>query len=238
MEERERYFVRKPGELEIAALPYQTHRPLNEGVRDLEKISVATIYRWKEVGEGFWVYDEATETWFSFGGQTELKPRGVRHNMLPYDIGQLSENPIMFHCHPKDFDVFIRPARGESIFPSQYEDQITEFLAATPSRADYAVIADLLERATSGVTPKSYIVHPLGITEFTYPVDVSKLKQMSIESRDIRDQAMLDFDWRTLERQGGAPRDLVLRLIDSLNRKFPEGFSVKFLPRGSNLKTK
>ncbi len=194
-EERDRYFVQKPGELEIAALPYQTRKSLNEGVRDLENMAVASSGKWEETGEGFWVYDSLSGTWYSLGGQIEIRAMAMRHNMVPYDISQLSGKPMMFHCHPREFEVMIRPPRGASVFPEQYEDQVTKFLTATPSRADYAVVADLVERATDDIEPRSFIVHSSGVTEFTYPTDLEQLKRMSTESREIRDQALLDFDW-------------------------------------------
>lgn len=234
-EERDRYFVQKPGELEIAALPYQTRRPLNEGLRDLEGIATASSGKWEETGEGFWVYDRRSGTWYSLGGQIEIRAMAMRHNMMPYDISQLSGEPLMFHCHPREFEVMIRPPRGASIFPEQYEDQVTKFLAATPSRADYAVVADLVERATDDMTAHSYIVHSLGVTEFTYPTDLEQLKRMSTESREIRDQALLDFDWRALKGRGIDPETLTQQLINLLNKRLPEGFGIKLHPRGYNL---
>ena len=234
-EERDRYFVQKPGELEIAALPYQTRRPLNKGLRDLEKIATASLDKWEETGEGFWVYDRRSGTWYSLGGQIEIRAMAMRHNMMPYDISQLSGEPLMFHCHPKEFEVMIRSPRGASIFPEQYEDQVTKFLVATPSRADYAVIADLMERATDDMTPRSFIVHSLGVTEFVYPADLEQIKKMSTESREIRDQAMLDFDWRALRGKDIEPEVLTEQLTVLLNIRLPKGFSVKLHPRGYNL---
>jgi hypothetical protein len=234
-EERDRYFVQKPGELELAALPYQTQRPLNEGLRDLENIAVASSGRWQETGEGFWVHDRESGTWYSLGGQIEMRAMAMRHNMMPYDISQLSAEPLMFHCHPQDFEVMIRPPRGATIFPEQYTDQVTKFLAATPSRADYAVIADLVERATDQMTAHSYIVHSLGVTEFTYPTDLEQLKQMSADSRELRDQALLDFDWQALRGREIDPEVLTEQLATLLNKRLPEGFKIKLHPRGYDL---
>lgn len=234
-EDIQRYFINKPGNLEIAALPYQTHKPFKEGVRDLEKIAIASFGRWEDVGEGFWVYDQESETWYSLGGQTELMAEAVRHNMNSYDISQLSDSPTMFHCHPEEFEVMISPPRDNNFFPDQFRDQVTKFLSATPSRADYIVVADFMEQAKRGINPRSYIVSSLGITEFIYPNNVDQIKQMSVQSRDIRNQALLDFDWERLLDGYNDALTVTTELIDLLNQKLPDGFSMKFYSKGSNI---
>ncbi len=51
--EKNQYFIQKPGKLELAALPYQTKRSLQNGHRDLEEIAIASSAEMQEVGEGF-----------------------------------------------------------------------------------------------------------------------------------------------------------------------------------------
>ncbi len=235
-EERDRYFVNKSGDLEIAALPYQTHKSLNAGIRDLEELSTASGHKWQEIGEGFWVFDSSSGTWYSLGGQAAIKPSAVRHNMISYDISQLSDKPLMFHCHPQDFEFALRPPIGESIFPEQYEDHVVKFLAATPSRADYVVVAGLMEKAMEEMSSRSYIVHSLGITEFTYPHDIEKIKKMSLQSRDIRDKALLDFNWDALKGKDVDLQTLVKQLTIVINQKLPDGFSIQHFPHGHNFK--
>ncbi|QQG40584.1 MAG: hypothetical protein HYV37_03375 [Candidatus Levyibacteriota bacterium] len=235
-EERDSYFIPKAGHLELAALPYRTQRGLNDGVRDLEEIARARSHRWESVGEGMWIFDPNGDTWYSLGGKTEVHPDRVRHNFIPYDASQLSEKPYMFHTHPEDLEVMLRNPYDD--FPSrEYRDHVTKFLSSTPSRADYSVVADTIERATSEIHPRSFIVHSLGITEFTYPNDLEKIKEMATKSRDIRDQAMLNFGWDYLHwRRDIIDEPTVARmLIDDLNKLLPEGFSIKLHEPGTNL---
>lgn len=237
-DEIERYFVDKLGNLELAALPYKTHKPFVNGVQDLERIAAASFMgRWEETGEGFWVYDNNSETWYSLGGQTQIKSGAVRHNMIPYDISELTSNPSMFHCHPQDFEVFITPQSENNVFPDEYRDHVTKFLSSTPSRTDYSSVADFLESAKSRIdNPRSYIVSSVGITEFIYPNDIKQIKEMSINSREIRDQALMDYDWDGLmDRYDDDELTVTKELIVLLNQKLPNGFSIKFYPKGSNI---
>lgn len=235
-EERDRHFIPKPGRLELTALPYRTQLDLNEGVRDLEGIARARSHRWENIGEGMWVFNPDISMWYSLGGKTEVHPDRVRHNFVAYDAAQLSERPYMFHTHPEDLEVMLRNPYDD--FPSrEYRDHVTKFLSSTPSRADYSVVADTIERATSEIHPRSFIVHSLGITEFTYPNDLEKIKEIATKSRDIRDQAMLNFGWDYLHwRRDIIDEPTVARmLIDDLNKLLPEGFSIKLHAPGTNL---
>lgn len=237
-EERDGYFIPKPGKLELAALPYRTHRGLNEGVKDLEAIAQARSHRWESVGEGIWMYDPNDSVWYSLGGKTEIQAGIVRHNFIAYDAAQLSERPYMFHTHPEDLEVMLTDPYSD--FPTrEYRGHVTKFLSSTPSRADYSVVADIIERATSDIQPRSFIAHSLGITEFIYPNDLKRLKEMAIKSRDIRDQAMLNFDWGNITwRRGRNMIDeatVVKMLVDDLNKLLPEGFAIKLHEPGANL---
>ena len=231
----ESYFTETFRELEFAAQPYRNKKSLNQGMRDLEKLAVAHSHRWEEVGEGMWVFDPAKETWYSLGGQLELPGMGqvlsrtadrIRHNFVAYDISALSNNPFLFHVHPEDLESFIAPPRETMAYP-QFSDDITKFLTATPSRADYGIAAELMKE--SKVSTRSFIAHALGITEFTYPNDISQLEKMKEKSRDIRDQVMLNFDvnmYMTIS-------NLVQRLVKNLNETLPQGFGVVLHPTGT-----
>jgi len=243
---KERYFIENESDdLEHAALPYRMVKSLNDGVRDLEKLAVARSRRWEEVGEGMWTFDPETQTWYSFGGQLETpsmeevlagRAERVRHNFLPYDLSKLSKNPYLFHVHPEAYDVFIAPPRESMAYP-ELTDDITKFLTATPSGADYGTVGELLKDSESQVPTRSFISHALGITEFTYPNDVAKLEQMKAQSRNIRDEVMLEFDVRSYVQKHGWPVDrmhLVQSMMQALDKKLPEGFSIKLYPTGTD----
>jgi len=235
---KEKYFIENDNNtLEHTALPYRMNKPLNAGVRDLEKLAVASSRRWEEVGEGMWTFDPESQTWYSFGGQLEIpSPDRVCHNFLPYDLSKLSENPYLFNVHPEAYDVFISPTRESMAYP-ELRDDITKFLTATPSGADYGVVGELLKDSETQVPTRSFISHALGITEFTYPNDVTKLEEMKTQSRDIRDQVMLEFDIESYMAMHGRPVDrvhLVQSMIHELNEKLPEGFGIRLYPTGTD----
>jgi len=239
--DKERYFTEVQGELEHFAQPYRNKRSLVQGARDLEELAVAKSYLWEEVGEGMWVFDPANEIWYSLGGQLELPGMGailsgtadwVRHNFIPYDISALSDTPFLFHVHPEALDSFIAPPRDSMTYPA-FRDDITRFLTATPSRADYGAVAELLKQSQGEVSTRSFIVHALGVTEFTYPNDIAQLEDMKEKSRDIRDQAMLCFDMDDYVLRNGFSSDrldLVQRLMHDLDERLPDEFNVILHP--------
>ncbi len=243
---KEKYFIENENDvLEHAALPYCMGKTLNAGVRDLEKLAVARSHRWEEVGEGMWVFDPKKKIWYSLGGQLELPGMGavlsgtadrVRHNFIPYDISALSDTPFLFHVHPEGLDSFVSPPRDSMTYP-EFRDDITKFLTATPSRADYGTIAELLKQSQRKVPTRSFIAHALGITEFTYPNNIAQLEEMKEKSRDIRDQAMLWFDVEDYVSRNGFSSnrfDLVQRLVHDLDERLPEGFRVILHPVGTD----
>jgi RimJ/RimL family protein N-acetyltransferase len=225
VEMRDKYFLPKDGLLEHSATPYQVKRSLEEGIQDLRELADARFYRFEEVAEGFWVFDPNSSTWYSFGGKTEIKEHAIRHEFLPYDISELTDQPYLFHVHNAEFDSFLTNPYSE-FPPRQFRDQARKFLMATPSRADYSVVADLMRKAKNNLQfPRSFIAHTSGITEFEYPADLDSLEYMVGNSRDIRDQAMLDFDWHSLYFEDETTG--VSMLVDALNKILPPGFSNK-----------
>ena len=231
-EDIRKYFILKDGGLELAALPYQVKKSLSEGIKDLERISQARSHRWEDVGEGMWIFDPKESIWYSLGGQLEIQVGKVRHLFLPYDASRLSKTPLMFHIHPLDLEPLIRDPYDD--FPSrEFRDHVTKFLAATPSRADYSVIAEMMKNAISPMTSKSFIVHSQGITEVTYPQDVEAVERMAVSSRDIRDKVLLDYDWSFISEttpQSVNKTELVKYLVHEQNKLLPKGFSIKFTP--------
>jgi hypothetical protein len=242
----ERYFHENNRELEQAAQPYRSKRGLNEGVRDLERLAKARYHCWEEVGEGMWVFDPDSNLWYSLGGKLEIPSMGevlsgrverVRHNLIPYDISLLSRSPILFHVHPEELDTFITPDR-ESLSHPELRDDITKFLTATPSRADYRIIAELIKESSQQIEPRSFIAHAIGLTELIYPQDVQQLEEMGKNSRDIRDQVMLNFDLEgyLFRNRGRVNRyDLAQSLLKDLNKILPKDFEIRLHPAGTQL---
>lgn len=233
----DRYFTKTSGTLEHAAQPYKNSRSLNQGIRDLEKLAVAKMYEWEEIGEGMWVFDPERKIWYSLGGKLEIPDASrVRHKFLTYDISTISNTPFLFHVHPEAFDCFIAPSRDSMVYP-ELTDDLTKFLTATPSRADYGVVTELLKESKRKVSTRAFIAHALGVTEFTYPNNIAQLEKMKEKSRDIRDQTLLDFDLEGYLMVNDFPvnrYDLVQNLIQDLNGRLPEGFQMILHPVGTN----
>lgn len=231
---KEKYFVENERTvLEHAVLPYKVSKSFDKGMRDLEKLSVASSRYWEEVGEGMWVFDPASNVWYSLGGKVDVQMDRVRHNFLLYDISQLSEEPVVCHVHPKDLDMTVRP-RKENLTIPEYQDKLTAFLTATPSRADYGALAALLKMSSKPVKAQAGLVHSLGTTIIRFPNDIAVLEKMSEKARDLRDQVMLEFDTSRYERNGlvdtESDYNFVQRLMDDFNRKLPKGFSLTIYP--------
>jgi hypothetical protein len=231
------YFQPKAGRLEHAPLPYQTVRNLQAGIRDLQGLALAKDYLWEDIAEGFWIFDPKTEVWYSLGGKTQIGDSAVRQVFLEYDISTLTRDPYLFHVHPEGLEIHL--SNPYSDFPTrELKKHAVKFYSSTPSRADYALVGDLMKATRQDIEhPRSFIVHSLGVTEFTYPEDPSKLDTMAIQAQSIRDEAAMNFRWDkiVLGTRGSDYVSVVKRLMKELNARMPEGFSVKFYPKGSKL---
>ncbi len=234
-ESKEKYFLQFEGQLNHFAQPYVTRRSLNDGIRDLEKLANGSSRDWVEIGEGMFVFDPESQSWYSLGGKLETPSMGevlsgraerVRHNFLSYDISSLSQIPFLFHVHPRELDCFIAPRREELVYP-ELREHITKFLTATPSRADYRIVAQLMKEAKEKIKPRSFIAHSLGITEFVYPYDIKVIEEMGEKSRDIRDQTLLNPQHPLLHLTEAS---FVEGLIQDLNSRLPSEFAVNLNP--------
>ena len=221
------YFKRIQGPLEHATLPYQTQRSFHAGMSDLQQMAVARSHRWEDVGEGYWIFAPETETWYSLGGILEVRPGKLRHNFLSYDISRLSKRPFLVHIHPKDLDIMVAPQRESLTYP-WLQDDATQFLTSTPSRADYSVVSSMVRDAGNRVHPRNFIVHSQGITEFPVPKEIGQIDHMAVVFRDLRDKAMLEFDIESYLRQNHhAPGQLVKKLVTHLNTLIAPEFRFK-----------
>jgi len=179
------------------------------------------------------VFDPKLGLWYSLGGQLELPSLGqvlsgraerVRHNFLPYDISKLSKTPFLFHVHPEFLDCFVTPPRNSLTYP-HLRDHFTKFLTATPSRADYKAVAELMKMSKSEVFPRSFITHALGTTEFVYPHDIRAIGQMAEKSRDLRDEILLNLNPNP-GLLNSTKNDFVKILFEDLNSRLPKGFAI------------
>jgi hypothetical protein len=228
---KEKYFLPFEGRLEHFAQPYVTKRSLDEGLEDLARLATLSYNNWDEVGEGSFVFDPKSELWYSLGGELELpsmeevlsgRAERVRHNFLPYDISDLSETPFLFHVHPEELDTFVKPREEDLTYP-HLREHITKFTMATPSRADYRVVAQLMKNAKSEIKPRSFIFHKLGTTEFVYPYNIQAIEEMGEKARILRDQPLLNPPEHSLHLDES---QFVKVLIDDLNTKLPKGFAL------------
>lgn len=223
------YFIPKEGELEVLGLPYQTKRSLEDGVEDLRKIAKANLGENIEIGEGMWVFDGESETWYSLGGKLEVTHGHVRNNFILFDVSRLSERPLLFHVHPNAYGVMIAPMRGSGPQPEEFDDDVTDFLMATPSRADYDTAGHFVERAIAQHQSRAFIVHKHGITEYSYPHNVGQLAAMAKDARSLRDETIITYDWTRARWQNPRREQIVEELISDLAARFPKDFILRML---------
>jgi len=233
---KEIYFLPYEGNLNHFAQPYMTKKSLMEGIRDLEVLANGSSHDWVEIGEGMFVFDPKTSLWYSLGGELETpsmeevlsgRAERVRHHFLSYDLSELSKTPFMFHVHARELGCFVTPNRDLLTYP-HLQQHLTKFMTATPSRADYKAVAQLMRDAKGKVEPRSFIAHALGITEFLYPYDIIAIEGMGEKVRDIRDQTLLNPKPYMVSLQE-AP--FVEALIRDLNTRLPKGFEIKLNPQ-------
>lgn len=223
------YFIPKDGELEVLGLPYQTKRSLEDGVDDLRKIAKANLRDNLKIGEGMWVFDGESETWYSLGGKLEVTHGHVRNNFIPFDVSRLSERPLLFHVHPNAYSVMIAPMRGSGPQPEEFDDDVTDFLMATPSRADYDTAGHFVDRALVQHQSRAFIVHKHGITEYSYPHDSDQLAAMARDARSIRDETLITYDWASAMWQNPSREQVVEELVSDLAARIPKGFTLRML---------
>jgi hypothetical protein len=221
-EEQERYFPRQRGELKHGVLPYQVERSLNDGLRDLEKLTQARSNRGDVVAEGAWAFDPDSSTWYSLGGSTTYIPSGARHSSIAYDLSRLSDKPHVFHIHPNEF----------AIGADQYG-------FVFPSNADYRSVATIMQDAERPIHPRSFISHPFGVTEFTFPDDPQRIQEVAEVFQGMRDALFARFGHDSRDIQDAALRigkeQFVAMMVRDVNAHLPEGFAIRLHPQGADL---
>ncbi len=218
--------------LEHAPQPYQKRTSFNQGIRELEKLVFAKPRKGEEAAEGMWVFDPISNVWYSLGGKIEVLNQCVRHKFVQYDISKLTNEPVLVHVHPEYYEMMLAPSNEALVYP-EYKEKVTKVLSATPSGADYKGIAELLQRVSLPVRPRSLILHSLGITEMTIPNDVSALEGMGAVSRDLRDEVLMEFDIEGYHTRWGNRESnfaFAQKIIGDLNTKLPSGFGLILSP--------
>lgn len=223
-EQRDRYFVQRDGRLEHAVLPYQSRHPLNDGLRDLERLTMARHEYGDVIAEGLWVFDDASSTWYSLGGSTVYRSSGMTHTSTLYDVSQLSQTPKVFHIHPKE------AAYLGDIFGNIF-----------PTNADYRAMATMLEQAQRPVNDlRGVISHGLGVTEFIFPNDPTRIREVAESFQAAVERYFAPFGnaYDILLTADEVGHDLFARIaVDRINAGLPKGFEIKLHPHGVDLET-
>ncbi len=213
-------------------LPYRRQRDFSSGLHDL-----ISLMR-KEYAEGAWIYDPASQTWFSLGGSTSYQQAGsVRQNFFLYDMARLSQSPVYVHIHPEKGEELIAPSEEGLAYP-RLKKKITKFLAAMPSNADFQVFAELLKKSSKPVPISVFIVTSVGITEVKIPNSIQDNQKMAKTFRGFKDKVLLEFDSQAYIRQFGyKEKDIrfVRRLTAQLNASLPQGFTITVHSLNANL---
>jgi len=241
------HFLSHEGQLELSPLPYRTERSFDDGIRDLSKIALHRPKYREAVGEGFWVFapDATTPTWYSLGGETEVRVGRVAHHYPEYPLSELSRNPSLVHCHPFELERMISPDRDNSLYPNEALPVVERFLAATPSRRDYQMVAELLKSSGGPQEVRSLFVHGSGVTEYTFPQDPAALENMAQVSQKLRDDLLRVVDWNRIlydrrlaglvrgpRRENDVAVGYLVRLFDEA---MPKGFGLRMLNIGGSL---
>lgn len=228
-EDIDRYFVIKPGILELAAIPYQTARTFEGGLSDLKSIAHASSRIWEDVGEGMWVYDPHLSIWYSLGGKTIRSDSSVRHEFVPYDVSNLSDKPILAHVHPHEYEKFLKYQIPQGLYPKEAEAAIVYLSAATPSVADYEAVINFKEDAKAPINPQSYIAHEYGYSRFRFPSDPEQIRSFLGDYKKIQDEVLQSYDWSTLDNDVD-PTQICNKLIQALNTRLPKEFEIEHFP--------
>jgi len=214
------YFGRQEGPLEHAAVPYQTERSFAAGMQDLQGLIGADPHRWQTMAEGAWIYDPASETWFSMGGETTVVNYTGHHRSTAYDVNKLSETPVSVHVHPRYM------GREPDIFGHML-----------PTPADYRAAADMRELAGGPVQLRSFIPNTLGVTEFTYPDNNAAVREVAERYAGVREQlnAELGSDQQVMAavREMGH-QGLAQACLGYVNAALPPEFAIRLHPHDAD----
>lgn len=203
-------------------LPYRLARSLRDGLSDLRELMKTSHV------EGAWVFDPASETWFSLGGRTSLHVGRARHEFVPYDVSALSSSPVFVHIHPQNNEVFISPNRDTLAFP-QLQKKLVSFLTAMPSGSDFLLLSELAGGSAQLTGITGLIVTSQGITEFRTPHDAENMEVFAETFKFAKGEVMSEFDAAGyLGKHGIHEPDFafVERLLPAVREKLPSGFEI------------
>ena len=203
-------------------LPYRISKSLEEGLIDLNNLMEDSY------SQGAWVFDPASETWYSMGGKNQSSFNGVRHEFQVYDVSVLSATPVLVKVNPKKCEVLVAPNGRDLEFP-QLESRLTAFLTAMPSGADFIMASLLQEKAAQKVPITGLIVSSQGVTEYTVPEDRAGVDEIGRRLQFIKGQVITELNqlWAIQEfgTKDQSP-EFVSFMRDKLVSHLPPGFSI------------
>lgn len=207
-------------------LPYRMERDFYQGIADLKDLMS------EEYMEGAFIFDPENETWYSLGGRTQAEIGRVRQEFFPYDIAKLSANPVFVHIHPEQLETFISPSRDSLAYP-QFQQRLTKFIAAMPSKTDFETIASMIGNASSPVALSAFIVTSTGLTEMRFPNNAESVRKFSEQFSPLKDKILMEFDAHGYLLKNGINQDysaFVCDLVKKLNKLLPSGFEILQYP--------
>jgi hypothetical protein len=222
-EQRDTYFPEVPGNLQNRALPYRTERSFGDGMRDIERLTHNRSTNGEVVSEGHWVYDPESSNWYSHGGESySVGPGRYRHTSIGYDVSELSSTPRSIHIHPEEYAM--RSDKYGFVFPTN---------------ADYRAAAYMIENAHDPVQMRSFISHPLGVTEFTYPSgDPQAIRAVAETFEQLRNSFFDNFQGEdhVLAVAGAVgPEAFAQMSVAEVRAMLPPGFTLHYYPPGTNI---
>jgi hypothetical protein len=204
-------------------LPYRIHKSFSAGIADFKEL-VQTGFE-----ESFFVHDQETETWFSYGGRSDVTGRGVCHRFFTYDFANLSKNPALLHMHPQEAETFTKPYPGE-LHRDDLIEVVGKFFLAIPSQTDYQTCGAMLEEASSAVKMRSFIANSLGLTEMVMPMDSDRIHTLSENYKQIRKNVVDHYDQDESPLSWSKKIDMfsaVQMMIKTLNSGLPDDFLIR-----------
>lgn len=230
--ENDKYFIKKDGFLEILPVPYQVKRSLKDGLSDLKKLANANRNQGEEFGEGYWMFNPDNSTWYSLGGRDFVDLDRVTHIMLTTDLSKLGNNLFQFHLHPLAYKYLNYGASRDLGFPENFDEKINLCLEATPSPADYKIIAEFIKKTTMDIKLRQFLISPGGIVEYTIPNDIDNIINGANDIRKANESVLKKITQKDLEND---PETLLKLFIDRASQNLLEGFKLQFLSHSKGL---
>ncbi len=219
----EQYFInRNDSPLAHAVLPYRTVRSFEAGIQDIHRLTFARGDLDERVAAGGWIFDPATSTWYSLGGETrQTGEHSIETTQLPYDVSRLSNNPLFISIHPAEY----APAQPER--PGHM----------VPSPKELHRLAGMCEQAGSARAVRAFISHHRGITEIIHYPDAGVIRDLADDIEDVVQTAygVVFGSWymgRTMGPEIGE-KETARRMFIAINAALDGAAELKLHPHGA-----